>query len=211
MSTSSEPHWPPLATLAAAIALETLLPDRLALGPYWLLPALEAVLGVLLVVASPFRISAPHAARRRLSVLVAAVVSIDNGISLGLLCHLLFHRNVTNGQELIVSGALIWLTNVLVFSLWYWELDRGGPGARAAGADQAPDFLYPQMTDGVPSDAAWRPQFMDYLYLSLTNATAFSPTDVMPLSRAAKGVMSLQSLISLVTMGLVISRAVNIL
>lgn len=99
---------------------------------------------------------------------------------------------------------------MLLFSLWYWEIDRGGPGLRAAGRDGWPDFLFPQMNDDGLSPA-WRPQFVDYLYVSLTNATAFSPTDTMPLSATVKLMMSLQSLISLVTLGLVIARAVNIL
>ena len=110
-----------------------------------------------------------------------------------------------------MAGALIWLTNVLIFGLWYWEADRGGPGQRAAGLDGPPDLLFPQMSDDRIEPEDWRPGFIDYLYVSLTNATAFSPTDTMPLSPTAKGIMGLQSLVSLVTIGLVISRAVNIL
>ncbi len=205
-----EAHWPPLVTMAAAIALELLLPARLTTGPRWLLPGLEALLLVRLLTASPFTITGRNRARRRISLFLTAFVTATNGLALVALVHLLFHRTVTQGHELIVAGMLIWLTNVLLFSLWYWELDRGGPGIRAAGEDGPPDFLYPQMTvDNLP--AGWRPQFLDYLYVSLTNATAFSPTDTMPLSVGAKMVMSLQSLISLVTLGLVISRAVNIL
>ena len=106
---------------------------------------------------------------------------------------------------------LIWLTNFLIFALWYWELDRGGPGKRAAGHDQAPDFLFPQMSDDRIEPLNWRPQFIDYLYVSLTNATAFSPTDTMPLTPMAKSVMGIQSLVSLVTLGLIVARAVNVL
>jgi uncharacterized membrane protein len=115
------------------------------------------------------------------------------------------------GRELIIAGVLIWLTNFLILALWYWELDRGGPGRRAAGHDAIPDFLFPQMTDDRIEPIAWRPQFIDYLYVSLTNAMAFSPTDTMPLTPMAKSVMGVQSLVSLVTIGLVVSRAVNIL
>jgi uncharacterized membrane protein len=107
--------------------------------------------------------------------------------------------------------VLIWLTNFLIFALWYWELDRGGPGRRAAGHDGAPDLLFPQMSDDRIEPLHWRPTFVDYLYVSLTNATAFSPTDTMPLTHGAKSIMGLQSLVSLVTIGLIISRAVNIL
>jgi uncharacterized membrane protein len=206
----SEPHWAPLLVLAAAIALEVLLPDRLGVGPQWLLPVVCGLLLIRLLSSSPFRISGHNRARRRVSLALTAVASVSNGIALVLLCHLLLHHQVNNGTQLIESGGLIWLINVLLFSVWYWELDRGGPGFRAAGEDGTPDFLYPQMSEEslLPG---WRPQFFDYLYLSLTNATAFSPTDTMPLSVEAKLIMGLQSLISLVTLGLVISRAVNIL
>jgi uncharacterized membrane protein len=207
----SEPHWPPLLTVAGAIVLQFLLGDRLTPGPRWLFPALEAVMLVVLYASSPQRLAQEHAVRRRLAMGVTALVSIANGISLGLLASHLLHRNVSSGKELIVSGVLIWLTNVLLFALWYWETDRGGPGKRAAGNDAAPDFLFPQMTDDRIEPIDWRPQFIDYLYVSLTNATAFSPTDTMPLTATAKSVMGLQAVISLVTIGLVVSRAVNIL
>jgi uncharacterized membrane protein len=206
----TEPHWPPQLTVVAAIALQLLLPGRLTVGPKWVLPTLEAIMLLALFVASPQRIAGEHSRRRALALTIAAVVSIANGISLVLLSHLLLNHNVSNGHDLVISGSLIWLTNVLIFALWYWEADRGGPGRRSAGHDGAPDFLYPQMTEPELCDG-WRPQYMDYLYVSLTNATAFSPTDTMPLSVQAKAMMGLQSLISLVTIGLVVSRAVNIL
>ena len=140
-----------------------------------------------------------------------AFVSAANIYSLVELSKFLLHHEVTNGDRLIISGVLIWLTNFLIFGLWYWELDRGGPGRRAAGHDGAPDFLFPQMNDDRVEPTNWRPQFIDYLYLSLTNATAFSPTDTMPLTPMAKIIMGVQSLVSLVTIGLIVSRAVNIL
>ncbi len=165
-----------------------------------------------LFVASPQRLQAPHSVRRILALSTTALVSLANGISLVLLAHFLLHHVVTQGPALIIAGSEIWLTNVLIFSLWYWEIDRGGPGRRAAGCDNQPDFLFPQMTDEVSAlYPEWRPLFVDYLYVSLTNAAAFSPTDTLPLSAQAKLIMGLQSLISLVTIGLVVSRAVNIL
>jgi hypothetical protein len=187
-----------------------LLPDRLSVGARWILPTLEAsILGVL-ALNSPRHLEGPHSRRRVLALVTIGMVSLANGISLVLLARLLLYHKVHDGHSLIVAGSLIWLTNVLLFSLWYWELDRGGPGPRAAGIDEAPDFLYPQMTElGLFPD--WRPGFVDYLYVSLTNAAAFSPTDTMPMSVQAKLLMGLQSLISLVTIGLVVSRAVNIL
>jgi uncharacterized membrane protein len=206
----AEPHWPPQLAVAVAIGLQLLLPARLTVGPKWLLPVLEAVMLLALVVASPQQVQNEHSVRRRGAIALAAVVSFANGISLLLLTHQLLHHQVTQGRQLIIAGTLIWLTNVLIFSLWYWEVDRGGPGRRAAGHDDEPDFLFPQMSQPRLTPG-WRPRFVDYLYVSLTNATAFSPTDAMPLTATVKSVMGLQAVISLATIGLVISRAVNIL
>ncbi len=208
---AAESFWPAQLTVLAAIGLQLSLPKRLTAGPSWLLPALEAVLLVGLSMATPRQLEHEHTVRRRTAISLTAFVSAANIFSLVELSHLLLHHNVENGRELIVSGVLIWLTNFLIFALWYWELDRGGPGKRAAGHDGAPDFLFPQMADDHIHPAAWRPKFLDYLYVSLTNATAFSPTDTMPLTAAAKSVMGIQALVSVVTIGLIVSRAVNIL
>jgi uncharacterized membrane protein len=207
----TERLWPALAAVVFAIVLQLLLPSRLMAGPRWLLPALEAALLVVLIFASPRELEGEHRVRRNLSLSLTAFVSAANITSLGLLSHQLLHHRSPNGRQLIVSGALIWLTNVLIFGLWYWETDRGGPGRRAAGRDGAPDLLFPQMNDDRIQPNNWRPEFIDYLYVSLTNALALSPTDTMPLSRIAKSIMGIQSLVSLVTIGLVVARAVNIL
>ncbi len=208
---ASEPFWPVQIALLGAIALQLLLPDRLTVGPRWLIPSLETALLVGMFLATPHQLEHEHPRRRRLVLGMTAFVGAANIYSLGALTHYLLHHNVDKGRELVTSGALIWLTNFLIFALWYWELDRGGPGRRAAGHDGAPDFLFPQMSDDRVEPLHWRPQFIDYLYVSLTNATAFSPTDTMPLSPMAKTIMGVQSLVSLVTIGLIISRAVNIL
>ncbi|MGI8429933.1 MAG: hypothetical protein ACR2OB_11675 [Solirubrobacteraceae bacterium] len=207
----AESFWPAQATVLLAIALQLLLPPRLVAGPRWLLPVLEGVLLVGLWLASPRQLEREHTRRRRMALTLTALVSAANITSLVLLTHELLRHSSPNGRELIVAGALIWLTNVLIFALWYWEADRGGPGQRASGHDQAPDFLFPQMNDDHIEPTDWRPQFVDYGYLSLTNATALSPTDTMPLTPTAKSIMGLQSLVSLVTVGLVVARAVNIL
>jgi hypothetical protein len=208
----AEPHWPAQLTVLAAIALQVLLPTRLTIGSKWILPGLEAVMLLVLFVSSPQRLEAPHSLRRRLTLATTAIVTLANAISLGLLTHFLLHHGTPDPRQLIISGTLIWLTNVMIFSLWFWELDRGGPGIRAAGLDEAPDFLFPNMTDEVARlSPGWRPLFVDYLYVSLTNATAFSPTDTLPLTVQAKMMMGLQSLVSVVTVALVVSRAVNIL
>jgi uncharacterized membrane protein len=207
----SEASWPAQATVLVAIGLQLLLPKRLTIGPTWMLPVLEAALLVGLALASPRRVEYEHFARRRVALAMIGFVSAANITSLYLLSHHLLHHRVTGGPQLIISGSLIWLTNILIFGLWYWETDRGGPGKRAAGRDRPPDFLFPQMCDDRIEPANWRPQFIDYLYVSLTNAAAFSPTDTMPLTPTAKSIMGLQSIVSLVTVGLIVSRAVNIL
>jgi uncharacterized membrane protein len=202
---------PAQLTVVAAIALQLTLPERVTAGPFWLLPALEAVLVVGLAAASPRQLEHEHARRRVVALAMIGLVSAANIVSLTLLSQHLLHHAVTDGHSLILAGMVIWLTNFMIFALWYWELDRGGPGVRAAGRDQAPDFLFPQMSDDRIEPREWRPGFIDYLYVSLTNATAFSPTDTMPLTPMAKVVMGIQALVSLVTIGLIVSRAVNIL
>ncbi len=207
----AEPFWPAQATILAAIGLQLALPSRLTVGPVWLVPLLEAMLLLGMFMATPRQLEHEHPRRRRVALGLTAFVSAANIYSLGALTHYLLHHNVTGGSQLITSGVLIWLTNFLIFALWYWETDRGGPGRRAAGHDGAPDFLFPQMSDDRIEPIDWRPKFIDYLYVSLTNATAFSPTDTMPLTPTAKSIMGVQSLVSLVTIGLIVSRAVNIL
>jgi uncharacterized membrane protein len=206
-----EPVWPAQVTVLAAIALQLTLPERLTLGPRWLLPSLEGLLVLGLMLASPRELEFEHPRRRRLALALIAFVSFANIYSLTELSKSLLHHHVNNGHSLIIAGMVIWLTNFSIFALWYWEFDRGGPGVRAAGRDGAPDFLFPQMSDDRIEPLYWRPRFLDYLYVSLTNATAFSPTDTMPLTQFAKSVMGIQSLVSLVTIGLIVSRAVNIL
>ncbi len=206
-----EAPWPAGLAVLAAIILQFTLPDRLVLRPHWLVPALETALLIGLVFATPMQLEHEHPRRRAASLILTAFVSVANIVSLGLLTHLLLHHGTPAGHQLIVAGSLIWITNVLIFGLWYWETDRGGAGRRAAGHDGAPDFLFVQMTDDSIHDPYWRPVFVDYLYLSLTNAAAFSPTDTLPLTARAKAIMGVQSVVSLVTIGLIVSRAVNIL
>jgi uncharacterized membrane protein len=206
-----EAAWPAQLAVLVAIGLQLALPSKLTPGTHWLLPALEGALVLGLAVATPRQLEHNHPVRRRVALTMVAVVTIANAFSLGELTHYLLHHDVSNGHRLIIAGLLIWLTNFLAFALWYWEIDRGGPGIRAAGEDRAPDFLFPQMADDSIHPRDWRPDFIDYLYVSLTNATAFSPTDTMPLSHMAKLVMGLQSVISIITLALIVSRAVNIL
>jgi len=208
---AAEPFWPAQATILAAIAIQLLLPARLTVGPTWLVPGFEGALLFGMFLATPRQLEHEHPLRRRFALGLTAFVSAANIYSLVALTHYLLHHEVSQGRALIGSGVLIWLTNFLIFALWYWEVDRGGPGKRAAGNDAPPDFLFPQMADDRIHPRDWRPKFLDYLYVSLTNATAFSPTDTMPLTPTAKSFMGIQSLVSVVTIGLIVSRAVNIL
>ncbi|MEA2209909.1 MAG: hypothetical protein QOF54_2386 [Solirubrobacteraceae bacterium] len=207
----AEPFWPAQLTVLAAIVIQLLLPERLTAGPGWLVPSLEGALLIGMFIVTPNVVEEEHPRRRRVALSLTAFVSAANIFSLGALTHYLLHNHVSDGRGLIVSGVLIWLTNFLIFALWYWEIDRGGPGKRAEGIDAPPDFLFPQMTDDRIEPRDWRPKYIDYLYVSLTNNTAFSPTDTMPLTPMAKCVMGVQAVVSLLTIGLIVSRAVNIL
>jgi hypothetical protein len=206
------PYWGPQLVVLCALLLDLFLPERLTIGPAWLLPSVEGLLLLGLVMASPHPQVRHSPRRRHVAIALIALVSAVNLFSLYELAHLLLHGHVNNGRELIFSGIALWGTNVLLFGLWYFELDRGGPVSRALAEEKYPDFLFVQMSDGVPySRPGWRPRLVDYLYTSLTNATAFSPTDTMPLTPVAKVLMAIQSIAGLATIGLVIARAVNIL
>ena len=211
--TKGEARWTVAAVTAIGIALQVMVPGRLVLvRPVWVLPALQAALLVALVLANPHRIDRESRVLRTLSLLLAALISLANGWSVGLLVVDIVHGKLGNtAGPLLVTGGAIWLTNVIAFALWYWEFDRGGPVARAIGTQQYPDFQFPQMTAPQMAPPEWEPAFADYLYLAFTNAAAFSPTDVMPLSRWAKMAMTVQSIISIITVALVVARAVNIL
>ena len=211
--TQGEERWPVTVTIAAAIALQMAVPDRLVLvHPSWVLPAAQGVLLIALVLANPHRIDRESKALRLLALMLAALLSLANGWSLARLAiGIVSGSPGTTPSRLLISGALIWLTNVIVFGLWYWEFDRGGPVARALNTKQYPDFQFVQMVSPTMAPPDWEPRFIDYLYLAFTNAAAFSPTDVMPLSRWAKIAMAAQSAVSIVTVALVVSRAVNIL
>jgi hypothetical protein len=212
--TQGEARWQVALCTAVAIALQVAVPDRLVLlSPSWALPALQGAMLVALVIANPHRIDRQSRALRMLGLTLAALISFANAWSLERLAvGLVDDRQHWQAGPLLVTGGAIWLTNVIVFGLWYWEFDRGGPVARALATNPYPDFQFPQMV--LPAEIVpphWEPQFADYLYLAFTNAAAFSPTDVMPLSRWAKMAMTLQSAISIVTVALVVARAVNIL
>jgi uncharacterized membrane protein len=209
--TEGEPRLAVAIAVLALIGLQLAIPKELAFQPRQLLPIIEGLLFVALTLANPRRITRESKLLRATGLLLVGLASLAVAWSVVLLVVKLLHgKGPTNGGTLLINGGTIWLTNVIVFALWYWDFDRGGPAARAAARKPHPDFLFSQMTSPELVDRDWEPGFVDYLYLSFTNATAFSPTDTLPLSRWAKLFMMFQSAISLVTVALVVSRAVNI-
>ena len=209
--TRFDPYWGGQVILAGAILLQLALADKLTFGPVWLLPALEGAALVALTMAAPHPRMRDSLLRRRLALTLIALVTATNCYSLVLLVHYLIQGGNAHGHALIGSGLVLWVTNVLLFGVWYWQLDGGGPTARRHKRRPHPDFLFVQMTQPAFAPRGWHPTLVDYLYTSLTNATAFSPTDTMPLTPMAKALMTIQSITALVTVGLVVARAVNIL
>jgi hypothetical protein len=211
VASQPESRLPASAAVVAAVLLYVTLPERFTMGPVWLFPILEVALLVPLSIAVPTRHARETTAHRAASIALVALVSAANVASLALLVIGLLNGVQRAGTELIFAAMQIWLTNVIVFGLWYWELDRGGPSARCRQGHREPDFLFPQMSTPAAAPPSWTPRFVDYLYVAFTNATAFSPTDTLPLTVWAKILMAVQSLASLLTVALVAARAVNIL
>ncbi|MFI6051679.1 hypothetical protein ACIBCO_16515 [Streptomyces violascens] len=210
--TRGETRWASTLAVLTAVGLQWALPERLSIHPEWLLPALEIALMVALIAGNPVRIERASQLYRLAGLVLIACISAANGWSaVRLVVGLVRGQEGADAAALLVTGGGIWLTNVIVFALWYWEWDRGGPVARMQATRAFPDFLFPQMQSPELAPPHWEPAFPDYLYLSFTNATAFSPTDVMPLNRWAKMLMMVQSAVSLLTVVLVVARAVNIL
>jgi uncharacterized membrane protein len=205
-----DPLWPGQLAIVMALLLYLLLPPKLTIGPSWPLPAAEGAVLAMLVLAT--RAGRAARLRREIAIGLVLVAALANLTSLGLLTHYLLAGGHARGTDLVGGGALIWSTNLLLFAVLYWELDRGGPFRPAADrAPVAPDFLFPQMTDERYAPPSWKPGFPDYLYVSLTNQTAFSPTDTMPLTVRSKALMGIQGIAGFVTAGVIVARAVNIL
>ena len=208
-----EHRAPVLGTLALTLAVPLLFPSDFTLGPRWLLPTIGAVLLVVIALADPGHIDtrSRHVRALRIALAVVLVCSATFATS-RLIDDLVRGGGITNSAgQLLRAGALVWVFLVLVFGFLFWELDGGGPGRRSHRTPPHPDLAFPQHVAPEVARPGWRPMFFDYLYLGFTNATAFSPTDVMPLVHWAKLVMALESLASLVIIGLVVARAVNIL
>jgi uncharacterized membrane protein len=216
LPSNGDARWQVTVCTAVAIALQLPVHGRLSLvHPDWILPAVQGLLLIGLVAANPRRINRESRALRSLALALAGLLSVVNAYAAAsLVVEIVQGKAPPTAGPLLATGASIWLTNVIVFALWYWEFDQGGPAARAlATRHRFPDFLFANMTVADDPDLCqkdWKPAFGDYLYLSFTNATAFSPTDTLPLTRWAKMAMTMQSVVSLVTVALVVARAVNI-
>lgn len=205
-----EPRWPADLSVLICAGLYVLLSDRLVVGPRWILPALIISLLVPLTIR---RHRHPDDSRlvRRLALSITAVVTLANVVSLALLIHyVLYTRHPLDALGLLYSAASIWVTNVIVFGLWFWELDRGGPHLRVGPDARPADLQFPQMT--VSSEgAAWHPRFFDYLYTSFANGTSFAPADAMPLTGSMKAVFAGEALVSFITIAIIAGEAINIL
>jgi hypothetical protein len=198
----ADPHWPAQLAIAGAIALHIALPGRVTVIPDWIVPSAEGILLAALIVAR----TRESPRRRHVGFAVIGLVVAANTVGLGALVNYLLDHSKANGNSLLLSGVDIYATGILVFAVLFWELDRGGPEQRASGDPGRPDFEFVE-----PEGGPWHPGFVDYLYLSFTNCTAFSPTDTMPLTRRAKLLMAVQAAGALTTALIVLSRAVNLL
>nr|BBH92292.1 hypothetical protein KTA_04910 [Thermogemmatispora argillosa] len=205
------PRW--LALIAALLCgfLYAILPPWLTLGPNWLPLTLEGIIAAVVVAFSLLaRLGGqplPHRLLRRLALGLLAIVTLALGSAVALLIFNL--PRDTRADVLLRAAALLWVSNILVFALWYWEVDGGGPVGRHRRGHRAVDFLFPQQAGG--NSGGWVPHFLDYLFLAFTTATAFSPTDTMPLTRRAKTLMMLEALLSLLVLAILAARAINIL
>lgn len=191
----TEPVWHIVVTLGLAIVFQLMLSDEVTFGFKYIVTGLEAVL--LLVIIIP---AISVAIKRIFAIGLIGIISSANLVSLGLVIHALVTGHSANGHQLLLSSVAIYLTNIIVFGLLYWELDDT--------KQDEPDFLFPQANLKLTN---WKPTFFDYVYVSITNATAFSPTDTLPLTHRAKLLMTVQGVASLATVALVTARAVNIL
>lgn len=219
--------WMARGAIVVTAALNAFLINDLTVFPWWLASVVELALLVPLSVATAWTHSQMRRARsqhhwtlihhrrrkiRQAAIVLTVIITLINFQSLfGVMKALLYGVKGTTGQSLLIDALNIWLTNIVVFALWFWNIDRGGPAARDLIKQPIVDFMFPQMNADCPGHETWMPGFFDYVFVSFTNATAFSPTDTLPLSVRAKLLFMLESIMSLLTVGLVAARAVNIL
>jgi hypothetical protein len=206
--------WP-LVALVLVILPQVLVPGRYREGPPLVVPLIEAIVVVVLIVVAARPGPVPRGARPLILALFAVLIMANTAAAARLVA--LVIRSTPKGHQpptvtqLLVAAAIVLATNIVTFGLLYWQIDGGGPRGRMAGAASYPDFQFPQTVTAGLADPSWQPRFQDHLYVAFTNVVAFSPTDTMPLTHRAKGLMSVQSLISLAVLVVVISRVINIL
>ena len=206
-----DPVWHVQLGLLAVIAIQLALPNRLSAFPRLLIPALVAACMVGLQFFTPKQPIYTSKLRRFVVLLIIAAIAVANITSLQLLFEAMLHATSKQAPQLLFSAAGIYFTNIVIFGLLYWEIDDGGPGQRRVPDDEGRDLLFPQQDLSYKLKKRWYPTFVDYLYVSITNATAFSPTDTLPLTRRTKVIMGLQALASLIIVVRIAARAINIL
>jgi uncharacterized membrane protein len=207
-----EHRWAVFVSIFVALALYFYIPQKYQPIPHWIVPTIGALILVPQFILNPVHFVKERAWSRWLSVALAAILVIVNQVTIVLVVQELVHSNA-KGPSILLTAAMVWITNVIAFAFVYWELDLGGPFARRLHGTRETmmmDFRFPQH-DGAPGNKNWEPAFFDYAYFSLSNMMAFSPTDVMPMTSRAKALMGYQALTGFVLLALVISRAINIL
>jgi uncharacterized membrane protein len=211
---TAERRWPVTLAVLTAIVLQVGTPRRGRVPGWWLFPALELALLILLIAFDPGRADDRSRRVRGITIAMIAVMTVGTIGGISVLLDEIIRTGLgeqLTATNLLGRGGALWLTNVIVFSLWFWELDRGGPAERAAGSSLPASFAFPENATPELAPKGWIPKYPDYLYLAFTNATAFSPTDTLPVRTWAKMAMLLQSVISLLTAILVVARAINVL
>jgi len=193
-----------------AIILQSTAPENGRLVPWWIVPAIELLLLAVAMIRDPGRIDRRGPGSQRATIALAAAMTIATVVGIAVLIVDILDTNlIVTANSILGRGAALWVTNVIAFSFWYWIFDRGGPGERAAGSAIAPSFAFPENATPELAPDGWQPRYHDYLYLSFTNATAFSPTDTLPIQAWAKMAMLAESVLSLITAIMVIARAIN--
>ena len=198
------------AAVLVAIILQSTAPENGRLVPWWIVPAIELLLLAVAMIRDPGRIDRRGPGSQRATIALAAAMTIATVVGIAVLIVDILDTNlIVTANSILGRGAALWVTNVIAFSFWYWIFDRGGPGERAAGSGIAPSFAFPENATPELAPDGWQPRYHDYLYLTFTNATAFSPTDTLPIQAWAKMAMLAESVLSLITAIMVIARAIN--
>ena|SRR5665213_1890434 len=208
-----DPTWHVQLTMLVAISLQLVLPDKFLVGSRYIIPIIEVFLLIALSFTTPKAKIYKSSPRRVNAILLIIVTSLANGYALTIVTRELLIRGQSRftGRELVLTAINIFLTNIIIFALWYWEMDGGGPGERLRIEKYEQDFLFPQHQHEPYRHPEWRPTFLDYLYVSSTNAMTFGPADTKPLSRRAKMLMLVQAAVSLIAIALVAARAISLL